>query len=197
MKSTVALPVYMSTADPANCSVVRVIGEDGSTWLNPDLDQELHTVAISALARPPVKVGPIEVTHCVLLIQDAPTLNITFRNTGTAALDRLVIRAAYGTGSIDFVDRGTFAAGAVVKHVLKGPRRDELRHQLYATLDDPTGCTVVSARDADGTAWENPAVAATSAPLPTPNPEAPGFSYFKVHWAQRHVYPSPTTSPGG
>jgi len=41
MKSTIALPNYLSTADPDNCSIVRVNFADGTSWLNPDLDQQM------------------------------------------------------------------------------------------------------------------------------------------------------------
>lgn len=85
-------------------------------------------------------------------------------NVSARVVDRVVVRARYGNSGIDFVDEGTFAPGALIKRVLKKPLSDDLREQVYLSLDDPRDCAAVGAHFADGSAWQNS--------FPTPLPSA-------------------------
>jgi hypothetical protein len=102
-----------------------------------------------------------------------------FRNLSNATLDRVVFRAKYGSGGIDFVEVGAFGPGFLVKHDLfrkiSGP--DPM---VVVSIDEPASCDVVSAHFAGGATWLNPAIGATE-PLP------PAVNATPVKYAARIV----------
>jgi hypothetical protein len=85
---------------------------------------------------------------------DASHMFITFRNDTTDVLNLIVWRGAYGSGWIDFTDKGSFAPGTVVTHDLRRffttfkPRLD--RHYSRVGVD---GCTVVRTIGSGGVSW--------------------------------------------
>ena len=203
-KSNLALPEYMSTADPENCSVARATFNSGETWVNPELVQQ--SAMLTAPTPLPARIvtpnmtqtdslEPMQFSHCTLMVQVKSELEVVFRNASTQVADRFVIRASYGKSGIDFVDEGTFAPGALVKHLLKKPLSDELEDQAYTSLDDPRDCVAVSAHFADGSTWQNPSVSATPGPLPTAVPDAIILTSTHLHWAHRHGFATPVPTP--
>jgi len=200
MTTNLVLPQYVSTADPENCAILRATSESGETWVNPELVQQVPL--LTAPTAPPVPqsppaeaqneaLEPMQFSHCALLVEIKPQVELAFRNVSARAADRVVIRARYGNSGIDFVDEGTFAPGALIKHTLKKPLSDDLREHVYYSLDDPRDCLVVSAHFADGSAWQNPSIGATPGPVPTAVPDAIRLGHVKLRWATRHGFPTP------
>jgi hypothetical protein len=202
--STITLPLYISLPNPENCAIVRATYADGSVWVNPQLDQQqLMLLAPTPEPRAPnVRLmrmdGPVEVTRCGIDVEGAfPTLNVTFRPTPDAPADRIVFRAAYGTGALDFTDVNDFEPNDYTTHRLRGARVDPRIVQPYLSLDDPRDCTVVSVHYADGTAWQNPNVSAAPGALPTPVPDAMPMTFVARRWSERRgaATPPPAAQP--
>jgi hypothetical protein len=204
MKTNLILPQYVSMSDPENCSILRATFEGGETWVNPDLVQQTAMLT----ARTPVPVpssapaessndalAPIQFSHCTLIVQNRSWAEVSFRNVSTHVADRVVVRARYGKSGIDFVDQGTFAPGAPIKHYLKKPPSDDLRDQAYYSLDDPRECAVVSAHFVDGSTWQNTSLDASPGPVPTAAPDAMKFGTVRIRWASRHGFPTPLPGP--
>lgn len=193
-KSTLALPIYISTADPGNCAIERVTFADGSTWTNANLDQSFHVFATPPPPTPTPLVthsGPVAISHCILAVYRRTVLRIAFRNESTTTITRAVFRVPYASGSIDFTDAGTFSSGADLNHILKATAAEAPQNQLYSSLDDARGCTTVSVTYADSSAWQNPDIAADPGPVPTPVPDAIPLGHVRLEWARRHGYPTP------
>ena len=194
LKSTLALPTYISTPDPGNCAIVRVTFADGSTWTNPSLDQSLHILATPPPPTPSPLIahsGPVAISHCMLTIGRKTALRIGFQNERTTTITRAVFRAAYANGSVDFTDAGTFRTGANLNHVLKATAAEAPQEQLYNSLDDARACTAVSVTYDDNSTWQNPDITADAGPAPTAVPDALPLSRVRVMWARRHGYPTP------
>ncbi len=181
MTTNLVLPPYVSTADPENCSILRATLDSGETWVNSELVQQ--SPFLTSPTPPPVSkttpgeaqneaLEPMQFSHCTLMLQLKPQVEVAFSNVSTRVADRVVVRARYGKSGIDFVDEGTFAPGAVIKHTLKKPLSEDLRDQMYFSLDDPRDCAVVTAHFADGSAWQNPSIDAVPGPVPTAVPDA-------------------------
>jgi hypothetical protein len=199
--TNLVLPEYISTEYPENCAIVRATFDTGETWVNPDLVQQsiLLTkptplpLAVAAQSQGDT-LAPVQFSHCTLYLELKPGLDVVFNNTSSRVADRLVIRATYGKSAVDFVDEGTFAPGALVKHGLRKPITDDLRSHTYFGLDDPHDCAVVSAHFADGSTWQNPSMDATPAP-PAAVPDAIDLMRSRLRWAPRHDVPAPKPSP--
>jgi hypothetical protein len=201
--SNMVLPEYIGTEYPENCAIVRATFDTGETWVNPDLVQQSTLLAKPtplpriAAALVEAKTGssePVAFSHCELDLVGKPLLDVSFRNTTPRVADRLVIRAAYGKSAVDFIDEGTFAPDALVKHWLRKPTTDELRPHAYYGLDDPRDCAVVSAHFTDGSTWQNPSLDATPAPIAAV-PDAIDLMHAHLRWAPRHDVPAPAPSP--
>lgn len=194
-KSDIALPLYLGTEDPENCSIVRATSKTGDVWINPAIAQ---AAAVVPLPTPRSTSGaisttdPIEVSSCQLAVGDDANLQVAFRNRTERAAERVVIRAAYLGSGLDFTDQGTFTAGALISHQLKRALPDALRKRGYISLDDPNDCAVASVQYRDGTTWQNPALAATPSPFATAVPNAMMLG-GQVRW-QRHAMPTPLPS---
>jgi hypothetical protein len=202
--TNLVLPQYVSTSDPENCSILRATFEGGETWVNPELGQ--RTTMLTARTPVPVPsstavvaqtdaLEPFQFSHCSLIVQLRSIAEVAFRNVSTRVADRVVIRARFGKSGIDFVDQGTFAPDALIKHSLKKPPSDDLRELSYYSLDDPRDCAVVSAHFADGSQWLNPSIDATPGPPPTAPPDGMRFGTVWIRWAPRHGFPTPLPSP--
>jgi hypothetical protein len=198
-KSSVTLPLYLGGDDPENCSVVRTTTVDGVTWVNPTLVQASLSLAAQMPAPPPhpspsaAPSGatlPFEIRHCSLSIGGKAYLHVSFRNDASTAADRIVVRAPYRTGAIDFVDQGTYASGIWVDHNVKKalPGAD-----AYFSLDEPAACSVVAVHFTDGSSWQNPATG-DAGPLPSPVPNAITLK-SKVQWSRSRATPVPTPAP--
>ena len=203
LRSTLTMPLYASLPNPENCAVVRAVYASGAVWVNPDLDQQpallpQRTPVPAAVRVPLAKMdGPVEITHCWVDIEGISELNVTFRTTPDAVADRIVFRAAYGSSAIEFADTDTadLENDVYLKHRLRGPRADPKVRQSYVSLDDPHDCAVVSVHYTDGTAWQNPALAAAPDPLPTPVPDAMALTLGIRRWSPRHGFPTPLPVP--
>lgn len=203
MTTNIVLPPFVSLPNPENCSVIRATFDTGETWVNPDAAQQLALLTAPTPIPVPSATAsgaqaelpePIAFSRCTLWVTPRPLVEVTFRNVWTRPADRIVVRAPFGTSAIDFVDQGTFAPDTVVKHMLKKPVQDELRDQSYISLDDPRDCAIVSAHFADGSTWQNPAIGATPAPLPTPVADSIRIGHQKLNWAPRHGFATPAPS---
>ena len=148
----------------------------------------------SPTARPTDRglLEPVQVTHCVVRTEPKPGLEITFKHVSELVADRIVFRAAYGLGGIDFEDAGTFEPGSSVHHRLKGAKIDVPRQLYYYSLDDAADCTVVSVHAKDGSLWRNPRV--ETSPAPFPSYILDGMWTFPSN-KQRHGFPTPVPSP--
>ncbi len=194
-KSNLALPPYLSTADPENCAILRATYANGDVWTNPQLDQTTTMLGIPTPIPTPTaqpsdetKREPIQISHCTLIAAVESRLELVFQNASPATVDRIVVRGAYGSSGIDFADAGSFSPSALVHHWLKHAKIDDLRQQVYWSFDDPANCTVVSVHAKDGSTWQNPAVSESPGPLPTTVPDV--MWVIPKTW-QRHASPSP------
>ena len=80
-------------------------------------------------------------------------LRVRFRNLSDRPIDRVVFSAAYLSGGFD-----------IIRDLpIETPTS-------FISLDEPSGCTTVSARYGDGTMWESPVAGPTEPPLPTLEP---------------------------
>lgn len=198
---------YVSSEDPENCTVVRARWAGGDTWLNPALAQKpeiLPTPAPTPRPRPrptptptppPTTVPPyVDLFHCTLsVINGWPKLAIEFQSHSRLPADRMVFRARYGSGELDFTDSGTFTPDAPIAHWLKMPPPEALKQREYVSFDDVDDCDVMSVHYTDGSSWTSPAFE-PAAPVPTPVPNAFYMNYV-IRWGDRHDYPTPPPSP--
>lgn len=212
----VALPPYLSSEDPQNCTVVRTIASDGTLWENPAASQTPQILELPAptLARKrghpspspsPTPVSdpsrPVVLSSCSLLVYRGEFLTVHFTNQSNETLNELVVRAPYGSGALDFVDRGSFAPRVEITHHLRLKALDALHGRFLEQDATAEHCAVVRATFAGGTTWQNPVVAAEAA-VPTPIPDQLVVRLLSVRWTSRHAYPtpipraSPTATPG-
>lgn len=202
IKTTVALPMYVGTEDPQNCTIVRVVRSDGSLWLNPDVSQEARpftqptplprtddTPSPAPSASPSIALAP-----CSLDINRVEGLGVKFRNDGTKVADSIVFRAAYEQSALDFTDRGQFSPGDVVSAYLKNPLPPELSGRFFYDHYDAQRCSVASVHYTDGSAWINPDLPAQPPPLPTPIPSAMPLNPATARWSARTSLPTPVPS---
>lgn len=124
---------------------------------------------------------PIEVSHCLVgAHQDigmrGPLINagllVTFKSHASQTFKRLVWRARYGNGWIDFNDKGTFSPEAEITNGLwirnrafAGP---PLPFEEYENGDVASECTLVLAESKDGTVWTKRAPTDPAFYIPTP-----------------------------
>jgi hypothetical protein len=162
MTTNLVLPQYVSTADPENCSILRATSESGETWVNPELVQQ--SPLLTSPTPPPVPqstpaevqdeaLGPMQFSHCALFMEIKPQVEVAFRNVSARVADRVMIRARYANSGIDFVDEGTFAPNALIKHVLKKPPSGLVRGLLRCgrrRLHGPGGHRMPGRRFASG-----------------------------------------------
>lgn len=195
--TSVTLPPYVGTADPENCTIVRAIRDDGTLWVDPGIAQfadrfVLPTPEPAPQATPPVSGDPISILPCSLYIDRGAGIKIRFRNDDPArTAARIVFRAAYESGGLDFTDNGSFAPGAIVTHTLRRSLPPQLDGVLYNDISDPRLCSVVSVQYADGSTWTNDRVPATPPALPTPVPSAMPFVPQGMRWNGMHGTPTP------
>ena len=110
-------------------------------------------------------------------------LGVRFLNLSSVTIDRVVFRASYLNGGIDFVDAGRFSPHTLIsvpatRNYLGQPTIGQLIRDLPATTsfdyydldDDPRNCATVRVHFADGTVWQNPDIGPTEPPLPTAPP---------------------------
>ncbi|HVA28228.1 MAG TPA: hypothetical protein VNF68_08615 [Candidatus Baltobacteraceae bacterium] len=184
--------------NPANCSVVA----DGTA---PTPDFSFPTPPPDNATPIPATFDnsthdPIGIISCSLSVVAGRThglgrkaglgwLRVRFRNLSTQTIDRVVLRAAYLSGGIDFTDGGSFAPNVLIKSDYQYVFGQRAAGRLYEDLpvatpvdyfssdEDPSNCVTVSARYHDGTTWQNPDVGATQPPLPTAPPTLPPASH--------------------
>ena len=117
----------------------------------------------------------------------AALLDVRFRNLASKPIDRVVFRAHYLSGGVDFVDGGNFSPNTLIAN--RGTQRvlgqavvgSLSRWDLPVTTpvdyfdfdDDPNNCVTVSAHFSDGTTWQNPDVGPSEPPMPTAPPTLP------------------------
>lgn len=209
--ANMTLPAFISTEDPQNCTVVRTVGRDGSLWLNPGVSQSPPPLLFPTPApyrkrgqpapaptpTPTPAAGmPILVYPCFVSVEGPSNwLNVHFADRSANAATDVIFRAPYGSGTLDFDDRGSFAPGIEIDHRVRGAPLDALRGRELNEPDTPRRCAVVRASFADGSVWQNPAMTGPAAP-PTPIPDqlvlpAPAW----IHWTSRHTFPTPIPSP--
>jgi hypothetical protein len=179
-----------------NCSAVESRAKSGATWRDASAPSEAARIPareaddaapIPATIDNPLR-DPIGIIGCKLIVAagrphgigrktGAGVLWIRFRNLSAKPIDRLVIRAAYESGAVDFIFGGTFAPNVLVSsdQYVFGKKMNRLMRDLsvatptdYTSLDEPGNCTIVGARYGDGTLWQNPTVSPTEPPLPAP-----------------------------
>ena len=105
-------------------------------------------------------------------------LTVRFVNNGLGSYRRIVWRARYGSGWIDFNDTGRFDPGVSIANYLYianrptklfgGPRYP---FAPYQNLADPTDCTAVMTETTDGVIWQDASFTATPMSIPTTPPE--------------------------
>jgi hypothetical protein len=198
--SSMVLPDYISTEEPENCAIVRTTDASGRMWLNPALPQSFASVPAPVRPASPAPAAsrsvPVDITHCSFSYYGAHlSLQTTLVNQADRVADRIVVRTAYSSGHVDFVDQATFAPATIVVHRLKRSGPPDWKRRSYSSLDDPSDCAVRSVHYVDGTTWDNPLLPPEPGPLPTPVPNAIA-GIIPVHWA-RHTAPveSPAPSP--
>jgi hypothetical protein len=119
---------------------------------------------------PPIQVFSCRVssdTHNALL-------TVRFRNDSRSTLASILWRAKYGSGYIDFPDRGKFSPGATVVRRIPLFWRlfgsDPLKHG-YAGFPFPENCTIIETKTDDGAEWGTPSNASDSVSIPTIPPD--------------------------
>lgn len=191
--------------DSADCSAVAVQTNTGVQWKAPGVS--LTPPYLMPTPRPdnatPVPStidnamgDPIGIVSCAVDIEAGRThglgrkagfgvLRVRFRNLSSHVVDKVVFRAAYLSGGVDFTYGGRFAPGALMssdQHVLGtripgGHLMEDLPVSSPVSYDsfddDPSNCATVSAHYEDGTVWQNPSMGPTQPPLPTASPTLP------------------------
>lgn len=113
----------------------------------------------SRLFAPPIHVFFCKVTTGEPNLGDR-MLRLQFRNDSRTTLASIVWRAKYGSGWIDFPDRGKFSPGIVINRqvFLTEPRRPfdfstGAFKQKYIGSPSPENCSLIEATGEDGTGW--------------------------------------------
>lgn len=196
------LPGYYS-GNVDDCRAIAGQSVDGTHW--GDLDAPDHFVETP---RPddatPVPASidnatkdPIGIVSCIAFFERGRThgigrkngaaiLGVRFLNLSSVTIDRVVFRASYLDGGVDFVDAGRFSPHALIsvpatRNYFGQRVVGQLISDLPATTtfdyydldDDPRNCTTVSAHFVDGSVWQNPDVGPTTPPMPTAPPTLP------------------------
>lgn len=209
--SNMVFGLYVGTEDPENCSIVRITAVNGDVWENSALPQSVpnipppQPVASPSPAPEPTppkdpSIDPIEITQCILGINTVHAhradLVVSFRNRSTALADTVVFRANYEQSGLDFTDHGSFSRDVSIRHDVRLAVADGIATRLYFGFNDPAACSVVSVHYADAPPWQNPFLA-TTAPLPTPIPNALSLIKMKPAKWQRHAVPTPMPTSSG
>lgn len=101
-------------------------------------------------------------------------LTVRFRNDSSATLASILWRAKYGSGYIDFPDRGKFSPGATVKRQIplfwRFLASDPLKHG-YQGFPFPENCSIIETKTEDGAEWGTPSTASDSVSIPTVAPD--------------------------
>jgi hypothetical protein len=114
---------------------------------------------------------PIGIDACLLFTDLNAQLGLLYTNESRETLKSITFRARYGSGWLDFVDKGTFAPGAPIQHLLRIPNDDgSLKPQPSLNLGQPQDCRVVHTESISGSSWTDPAFGADYN-LPTPHPD--------------------------
>lgn len=193
---------YIGLADPQNCTVMRTVSERGGVYTNshwpkphallPTPGPDPRSTEFPAVPRP-VRL-PVDFAHCRLILQGVmltnPSLTVAFRNNERREAKRIVFRASYGTGAIDFTDAGAFAPGIIVRHQLKTRGDASTETRTFTSFDDPAVCDVVRVEYADGAVWTNAQLPA-AAPSSTPVPDAIRIAHQKLMWSLTPGDPKP------
>jgi hypothetical protein len=203
---------YAGSEDPENCTIVSAADANGNTWTNPNVTPPharipaaaSYGLGAKALKPAPVATGGIEVSSCSYRLWGRATMGVDFRNTGQQVVRQIVFRAPYRGGGVDFTDSGAFTPNVKIEHAIHANMPADAHATVYSSFDDPSACAVVSVTYADGTTWQNPAVAATPGPFATPVPNALDYSRELINvWSRAQVHgslpapssPAPSQSP--
>lgn len=110
----------------------------------------------------------VRIDLCVLFTDDIAQLGVQYTNQTAETLQSITLRARYGSGWIDFTDKGAFAPGASIYHILKLRNADAPRSlQPSLNLGQPQDCRVVRTETIGGAIWTDPAFGADFS-IPTP-----------------------------
>lgn len=133
--------------------------QDGSMPPAPSQPWQAATTADA----PPVKISSCLVgSHKDLGGNNGGLINaallVTFTSSAPQTYKRIVWRARYGNGWIDFNDAGTFSPGVQIVNTLEiensGTRNaPEFQFTEYQNKGEATDCSIVLAQAADGTVW--------------------------------------------
>jgi hypothetical protein len=192
---------YHGLPYPENCSVIATTSSTGGAWVDPTVTRDASVptpLPDDATPLPPSIDNPLHdpvgVIGCAYGLAPGHAsgfmpqkgrsyLFARFRNLAATPLNQVVFRVPYGSGGFDFIDGGTFSPGVLISSAMyvAGQETTKLFRidipvqaiYQYLSLDEASNCTVVSARYADGTQWQNPYVGPTEPPLPTPIPTPP------------------------
>ncbi|MGB6985993.1 MAG: hypothetical protein WBD74_08500 [Candidatus Aquilonibacter sp.] len=201
VKFSIQLPMYAGTEDPENCTIVRVVRQDGSLWENPNVPQGPSTFATpppltlpDAVPSPAPSGVPIAMNPCSFDINRNIGLGVKYRNDATKTVDSIVFRATYEQSGIDFTDTASVEPDSVVAHYIKEGTPPELQGRFLYDHDDAQRCSVVRVHFADGSSWINPDVPQTPGPLPTPIASEMPFNPLTMRFAAFHGTPTPLPS---
>lgn len=191
--------------DVGNCSVVETESASGTRWSVPGFDASVGAFAPTPRPSDAVPVpasidnptnDPIGIVSCAVGIRAGrphafgtkdgnAILAVRFRNLSAQTIDRVVFRAPYLGGGIDFVYNGSFAPEVLISsdtHVFGTdfPGGRLMRNLPVETPadysspgDDPSNCITVTVHYVGGETWQNPSAGPTEPPLPTAPPTLP------------------------
>jgi hypothetical protein len=108
----------------------------------------LFLVSIFAAAGGTASPIVVEQCHYQQAAQFAKGLHIVFKNTARVAATSVTFDVGLHGNGTTAVDRGTFAPGVTIEHVLTSPQL------AFFQGSDPHHCVVTHVRFADGTWWD-------------------------------------------
>jgi hypothetical protein len=165
---------------PGMCSVIETVTATGQHWRDarispatlyvPHVPSDDSVPAPGASDRPPRE--PVGIISCQFnIILGQASGYVRFRNVSAHVIDAITFRGFYGTAGMDFVAKGSYAPGVVVR-AANLHRRDlpENAFRSYVSLDAPSSCATVNVHYADGTTWQNPEIGPVPQPFPVDAP---------------------------